>query len=178
MPDLIGGGDKHQALSFAQTMAPPLLASIDAERAFLLRCYWKAELARAFDPRAGCRPTVLEQHPRKAQLMKPTPQHLANPVPNALKPTPKQLRYLRLLADRTGTSFAYPATITDASAEITRLTKLPATGRGQRTRERRAIQRDLAERPDDATPVRVGRDIRGYGSSARWAHTPDTQPRS
>lgn len=110
--------------------------------------------------------------------MKPTPQHLANSVPDALKPTRKQLRYLRLLADRTATSFAYPATITDASAEITRLTKLPATGRGERTRERRAVQRDLAERPDDATAVRVGRDVRGYGSSARWAHTPDDEPRS
>jgi len=93
------------------------------------------------------------------------------PFPDALKPTPKQLRYLRILAQRTGTSFAYPATIDDASIDITRLTKLTASSRADRTRERRDVQRDMQTRPTDATAVRA-RDVRGYGSSARWAHRP------
>jgi len=105
--------------------------------------------------------------------VKPTPNQLApkKPIPTALKPTPKQLRYLRILADKTGSTFAYPATIDDASSEITRLNKLPRTDTGERTRERRDVQRDLANRPGDATAIRA-RDIRGYGSSARWAHNP------
>ena len=39
------------------------------------------------------------------------------------------------------------------------------------------LRRDLQIRPTDATAVRA-RDVRGYGSSARWAHTPDDAPRS
>jgi hypothetical protein len=120
------------------------------------------ELARAFDPRAGCRPTVPNQHPRKA---------------THVKPTPKQLAYLRSLAEQTGTTFTYPATSAQASAEIRRLQRRPRSGVGERARERRDVQRDLAERPDDSVAVRR-RDVRGYGSSARWAHTPDTESRS
>jgi len=90
------------------------------------------------------------------------------------KPTPKQLRYLRQLAERTATTFAIPTDIEDASAEITRLLKLTQSSRADRTREKRAVQRDLAERPDDATQVR-STDVVGYGSSARWAHRPDEQ---
>jgi hypothetical protein len=87
------------------------------------------------------------------------------------KPTRKQLAYLRSLAVRTGTTFAYPATSRQASAEIKRLQRLPASGRGERVRELRDVQRDLAERPGDNTAIRA-RDVRGYGSTARWAHRP------
>jgi hypothetical protein len=121
------------------------------------------ELARAFDPHAGCRPTVPEQHPRKA---------------TQVKPTRKQLAYLKTLAEQTATTFAYPRTSAQASAEIRRLQAQPRSGAGERARERRDVARDLAERPDDAAAVRVGRDVRGYGSSARWAHTPDDAVRS
>jgi hypothetical protein len=121
------------------------------------------ELARAFDPRAGCRPTVLNQHPRKA---------------THVKPTPKQLAYLKSLAEQTATTFTYPTTSAQASAEIRRLKSRPRSGPRERVRERRDVQRDLAERPDDAAAVRIGRDVRGYGSSARWAHTPDGAVRS
>jgi len=89
-----------------------------------------------------------------------------------VKPTPKQLAYLKSLAEQTGTTFAYPKTTAQASAEIRRLKTRPQSSTGERTRERRDVQRDLAERPDDAAAVRR-RDVRGYGSSARWAHTPD-----
>jgi hypothetical protein len=120
------------------------------------------ELARAFDPRAGCRPTVPNQHPRKA---------------THVKPTPKQLAYLKSLAEKTGTTFMYPKTKAQASAEIRRLKARPRSGPDERARERRDVQRDLAERSDDAAAIRR-RDVRGYGSSARWAHTPDAASRS
>ncbi len=93
------------------------------------------------------------------------------------KPSSKQLRYLRILAERTGSTFAMPQDIEDASAEITRLLKLTNTSSADRTREKRAVQHDLQTRPDDATAIRES-DVIGYGSSARWAHRPDTGPRS
>jgi hypothetical protein len=88
-----------------------------------------------------------------------------------MKPTPKQLAYLKTLAARTGTTFPYPATSSQASGEIRRLQALPRSGAGERARERREVQRDLAERPSDATAIRAN-DVRGHGSSARWAHRP------
>jgi hypothetical protein len=88
-----------------------------------------------------------------------------------VKPTRKQLPYLKGLADSTGTTFAYPATRAEASAEIKRLQTRPRSGADDVRRERRAVQRDLQTRPPDATAVRE-RDVRGYGSSARWAHRP------
>jgi hypothetical protein len=95
-----------------------------------------------------------------------------------VKPTPKQLAYLKSLAEQTATTFTYPTTSAQASAEIRRLKARPRSGPGERARERRDVQRDLAERPDDVAAVRIGRDVRGYGSSARWARTPDDAVRS
>ncbi len=40
-----------------------------------------------------------------------------------LKPTPRQLRYLKDLAIRTGGSFTYPQTFAEADAQIKRLRK-------------------------------------------------------
>jgi hypothetical protein len=88
-----------------------------------------------------------------------------------MKPSPKQLAYLRSLATSTGTTFSYPATSAAASAEIKRLKQRSRSSAGDQMRDRRAVQRDLQERPDDATAIRA-RDVRGYGSSARWAHRP------
>jgi hypothetical protein len=84
-------------------------------------------------------------------------------------PTAAQLRYLRGLAETTGTTFSPPRTSADASREITRLKALPTDGAGDRRRERRQVQADLAQRPDDATRVRAG-ETSGYGASARWAN--------
>ena len=95
-----------------------------------------------------------------------------------MKPTPRQLAYLKSLADATATTFTYPKSSAQASAEIRRIKARPRSSAGERTRERRDVQRELAERPQDAAAVRLGRDVRGYGSSARWAHTPDDAPRS
>jgi hypothetical protein len=95
-----------------------------------------------------------------------------------MKPTPKQLAYLKNLAARSGTTFTYPATSTQASREIRRLQVCPRSGAGDTARERRDVQRDLSERPDDSTAIRAA-DVRGYGSSARWAHRPtDIQEQS
>jgi hypothetical protein len=112
--------------------------------------------------------------------VKPTPHqpNTSHNAPHAPKATPKQLKYLRVLADKTGTSFAYPKTINDARTEITRLKALPGSSNGDAQRERHAVQRDLQTRPDDATAVRE-RDVTGYGSTARWAHRPnDREARS
>jgi hypothetical protein len=96
-----------------------------------------------------------------------------------MQPTAKQLAYLRRLAAQTGTTFAYPATRAQASAEIRRMRALTRSGAGEARRERRDVQQAMQERPDDATAIRA-QDVRGYGSSARWAHRPtdDQEARS
>ena len=102
------------------------------------------------------------------------------------KATRKQLKYLRVLAEQTGTSFARPTSKAEASAEITRLKKLLPTPKDDRElarsdarREKRQVQDDLAARPDDATRYRAD-EIAGHGSNARWAHRPtsDSENRS
>ncbi len=70
-----------------------------------------------------------------------------------------------------------PGDIEEASFEISRLLKLTRCTSADRTREKRAVQRDMQTRPDDATQVR-STDVVGYGSSARWAHRPDDEQRS
>jgi hypothetical protein len=82
-----------------------------------------SELARAFArPRAPARP----------------PLHTA---PD--KPTPRQQRYLRQLAEQTGTSFTPPGTKAQAGREIKRLEGRARDPRADRVRDRRAIQADL-----------------------------------
>ena len=60
------------------------------------------------------------------------------------QPTPRQLRYLRILADRTGTTFVNPSTSTEASREIRRLEALPSLTRSERRHERSALAADRA----------------------------------
>jgi hypothetical protein len=85
-----------------------------------------------------------------------------------MKPTRRQLAYLRSLATQTATTFTYPATSAAASCEIQRLRALPRAGAGDARREQRDVQRALHERPDDATAIRA-RDVRGYGSKCQWS---------
>lgn len=89
-------------------------------------------------------------------------------------PSARQLRYLRSLAEQTGTSFTYPATKAEASSEIDRLVKLKAGAH--------RLPLDLpAERDEDlhyATAVRDD-EVSGHGVSARWASgagEPDPRP--
>lgn len=80
-------------------------------------------------------------------------------------PSARQLRYLRILAERTSTTFAMPATSTEASREITRLQRLPATPPSERGNDHElAADRD---QPQLSTAIRA-EEISGYGSSATW----------
>jgi len=82
-------------------------------------------------------------------------------------PTPKQLAYLRALAERTGQTFATPRTSREASAEIRRLKATPSESRLERRIERDEIADAIASRSQDG--VRVTRsEVTGYGSSATW----------
>jgi hypothetical protein len=85
------------------------------------------------------------------------------------KPSSKQLRYLRSLAERCGESFAYPATSAEASAEIDRLKGRRRTAGADRRREVAQVRQAMARGVGDAAAVREA-EIRGYGSSCRWLH--------
>jgi hypothetical protein len=82
------------------------------------------------------------------------------------KPSSAQLRYLRQLADQTGTSSTPPATRRQASAEIARLKRRPRSAGFERGEDRRAVGRGLVEQ-QPASSVRDD-EIQGYGSNARW----------
>jgi hypothetical protein len=79
-------------------------------------------------------------------------------------PSDKQLRYLRTLCARTGTTFEYPATSAAASRQINLLLKLPTTAtmpleRDIARRELRDIRADLAGGYETADPGPLPRDI-------------------
>ena len=100
------------------------------------------------------------------------PSHHPHTAPPA--PTGRQQRYLRALAEQTGTSFTPPATKAQASREIERLEGLQRDPRADRIRDQRAVQADLQAGAGDS--VRHNRaETRGYGTSARWAHSPETE---
>ena len=96
------------------------------------------------------------------------PSHHQNTA--ARGPTSGQQRYLRLLAEQTGTSFTPPATTAAASREIKRLEGLQRSPRADRIRDQRAVQADLQAGAGDSSRHRRD-ETRGYGSSARWAHS-------
>jgi hypothetical protein len=82
------------------------------------------------------------------------------------QPTPRQLRYLRQLAELTGTTFTPPATRRQASEEIDRLKQRARSPRLERRQDRDTVSRELAE-PQPASSVRDD-EIVGYGSECRW----------
>ncbi len=84
------------------------------------------------------------------------------------KPSPGQLRLLRILAEETGSSFSYPATFDAADREIKRMKKLKKTSRSDRRREMRELRTEMAERRGDSARVRSD-ELAGYGSSASWS---------
>jgi hypothetical protein len=79
----------------------------------------------------------------------------------------RQLSYLRVLADRTGTTFANPKTSGEASREIRRLERLPSLTRSTRRHERRSLDADR-DRLKPSSSV-APEEARGYGSNATWA---------
>jgi len=87
-------------------------------------------------------------------------------------PTLKQQRYLRQLAQRTGTTFAVPKTKAEASAEIRRLQRIPAESRIEQRSTDREVATAMVAQAGDA--VRVCEDeVAGHGASARWAKGPE-----
>ncbi|MBV9334305.1 MAG: hypothetical protein JO243_00300 [Solirubrobacterales bacterium] len=83
-------------------------------------------------------------------------------------PTPKQLAYLRALAERTGRTFATPRTSRDASTELRRLKAAPAESRLERRIEHDEIADAIDTGAEDS--VRVTRsELTGYGSSSTWS---------
>lgn len=92
----------------------------------------------------------------------------------ANQPTPRQLRYLRSLAQRTGQTFTYPHTSAQASREIIRLKQARPSSHAELEIERQ-IADAVAVGEQDAARVR-DEEISGYGSSATWAHNRDREP--
>jgi hypothetical protein len=82
------------------------------------------------------------------------------------KPTARQLRYLRRLAELTGASFATPTTRREASQQIERLKQRSRSAGFERREDRQAVSRDLAQN-QPASSVRDD-EITGYGSGATW----------
>ena len=87
--------------------------------------------------------------------------------PSNDRPTARQLRYLRILAERTGTTFVNPSTGGQASLEIQRLKRLPSITRSERAYERRALDDDRAHL--QAASAIEPHEITGYGSHATWS---------
>jgi hypothetical protein len=79
----------------------------------------------------------------------------------------RQLRYLRALAEQTGTSFTYPSTRAEASSEIERLVKLKS-----------GADRLPLDLPDNDEPLHYATavhsdEVSGHGVSAKWANGTD-----
>ena len=91
------------------------------------------------------------------------------------KPSSRQLAYLKALADRTGQTFAYPATRRQASAEIDRLKNTQPSSRSERRIERKLIADQIQAGPADSAGVRE-HEISGRGSGATWMHNREREP--
>jgi hypothetical protein len=92
-----------------------------------------------------------------------------DPGGSDVKPTTKQLRYLRELANSRGQTFRYPTTRAEASAEIRRLLAHRPDSRLERAIERREGERAVGRERFDAAAVRP-EEIQGYGGNCRWSH--------
>jgi hypothetical protein len=115
-----------------------------------------------------CQPHDDDHRPQPAPECDPDDE----PAPvrsDQARPTPKQLAYLRALANRTGQTFAYPRTTQQASREIRRLKNAQPSPRIERAIERKHIADAIAAGPQDASRIRED-EIEGYGSNCRWSH--------
>jgi hypothetical protein len=106
----------------------------------------------------------------------PTPR-TPKETPAPTRPaTPRQLSYLKSLANRCGQTFTYPHSAAEASQEINRLKNAKASSRTERYVERKAIADQIAAGPiHDATRVQDD-EISGQGSSATWTQNRDQEP--
>ena len=84
-------------------------------------------------------------------------------------PSARQLNYLKALANRTGQTFTYPTTSSDASREIQRLKTVRPTSRVELELERADLAAEQTAR-DANCDVPIHRsEIEGYGSTATWS---------
>jgi hypothetical protein len=81
--------------------------------------------------------------------------------------SPKQLNYLKALAQRTGQTFTWPRTSAQASEEIARLKDTRSSTPAERALER-IDNRAAREAAEDAFAVH-GFEVLGYGSTATWS---------
>src|SRR3954454_1805891 len=89
-------------------------------------------------------------------------------------PTAKQLRWLRRLAHISGQTFTHPATRTQASAEIRRLTATSRQATNDQRLERSVEPPRLRDTAPPPNATAVGEDeTTGYGGNAHWTHTRD-----
>ena len=85
-------------------------------------------------------------------------------------PSARQLNYLEALANRSGQTFTYPTTSSDASREIQRLKAVRPTSRVELELERLDLTAEQAAREANCdVPVHLS-EIEGYGSNCRWSH--------
>ncbi|MGH8301033.1 MAG: hypothetical protein ACRET5_06140 [Steroidobacteraceae bacterium] len=84
-------------------------------------------------------------------------------------PTSRQLSYLRALADRTGQTFTYPRTSTDAGREIARLKAVSPSSRFERAVERFDLASENAAREANCDVAVRRAEIVGWGSHATWS---------
>ena len=84
-------------------------------------------------------------------------------------PSARQLNYLKALANRTGQTFTYPKTSSDASREIQRLKTVRPGSRVELELEHLDVTAEQAARAANCD-VRVDlSEIEGYGSTATWS---------
>jgi hypothetical protein len=86
-----------------------------------------------------------------------------SPTTHNSPPSPRQLRFLKSLAERTGTSFTYPTTNAHANLEIKRLLALKDSGNAPLTTPTQ--DNDLNQ--VYATAIQLG-EVVGFGSAASW----------
>jgi hypothetical protein len=101
-----------------------------------------------------------------------TPTARSRPVG---KPTPRQLRYLRVLAEQTGTTFPLPKTFAQAKRLIDDMHQRKQTPRSDVQREHCTVSDEMATRRGDAAQVRAD-ELSGYGSSATWTTDAGEEP--
>ena len=77
------------------------------------------------------------------------------------------MRYLRALAEMTGTTFATPKTKREASVTIATMVRRRRSPRNEVRSEHQEISNAMRAHGSDATRVRSC-ELRGYGSSASW----------
>jgi hypothetical protein len=94
---------------------------------------------------------------------------MSSSTPTRRGPTPKQLRYLRLLAEQTGTTFTPPTSSAEASREIDRLAAL---------KRERGTHRELPYSTEQCVYATAPQpdETSGWGSSATWRSS--SPPRS